>query len=360
MSQVPGRCEIYLHADGGGGLSFRYFDFAQGGLDGGSLNRAEVQETEQFVTDNYYTTMRGGSSTTFLYNGEYATAWTNLMGLGHQLYRRFVTRELSKATQSLADGSLVHIVCPKEEIWIPWELVYNGIDFWGRRLILTKTLSSHQEPVQFTSISVNKIVNVVGAGLPKPVKARARRLFSSLVEHVNVVLIDGDDPTSTAKLYQQVRDADLIHLTCHGYLESNNLVLQIVSDKRAALNFMASTIGVLDFKQGCVVFANACGSASMQGGRTTTLGFGPELCTTEHHANAFVGALDLIPDMPAVVFAETFYSYFLAGIPIGEALRLSKMAELREGEARIGLFPLLYSLYGNALCATSPLYEPPP
>jgi tetratricopeptide (TPR) repeat protein len=82
-----------------------------------------------------------------------------------------------------------------------------------------------------------------------------------------------------------------------------------------------------------LVFANACGSAGPAGSLADAL-----LAGGVRH---FVGTLVDLPDLPGADFARRFYSALGEGRPVGESLRLARLAALRDGDGVWAAYRLL-------------------
>ncbi|HLO29196.1 MAG TPA: hypothetical protein VK249_08680 [Anaerolineales bacterium] len=340
-------------------LKYRFIDFAsRQSYNAGQTAKDSIDKTFDFIETRYLPEIRDAGQSSFLSNKELKGALRHLAGLGRQVYSDFVPEHLRNSIRGLENGSILTFI--SDNIGIPWELVYNGIDFWGRRFVIHKLDTMYDLPLQPITLGYEKVLNIVGANVQQPAKRQALNLFRNIEgSFSDFVNIDGGKIDSIEDVYEEIADADIIHITSHGQLdERGGLYLQIVRESRAYLNLTPAVIGVLPIKPGCLVFANACVSAGSQPGIEKSIRFGTMFCSNEKQGGAFIGTLDLIPDEPAIEFAHCFYyEYFFRGFPVGEALRLAKGSQLAHGKTRYGLFPLVYSLYGNPFVEGVPLYE---
>jgi hypothetical protein len=340
-------------------MQYRFVDFSsQQSYDVGLTSKDAIDKTFSFIDKRYYPAIRGAGRTGYLSNGELKGALRNLAGLGKRVYKDFVPETLRMAIHDLEDGSILTFV--SDNIGIPWELVYNDIDFWGRRFVIHKVDREYRLPLNFVDLKYSKVLNIVGATVDDNAKQAALELFDDAQEGFhNYVNIDGAQIDSIDDVFQEIADADLIHITCHGEFDQDGgLYLQIVNSTEPFMNLTPAVIDVLPIKPGCLVFANACVSAGLQPGIAKSIRFGSMFCSNERQGGAYIGTLDLIPDIPAIEFARCFYyQYLFRGYPVGEALRLAKCAQLNDGELQYGLFPLVYSLYGNPHVQSVSLYE---
>ena len=233
-----------------------------------------------------------------------------------------------------------------DEQWIPWELLHDGHEFWGRQYSFGRypRLGNRRFPTgarQHAGLRpVHRLVNVIGGDIyPSEEAERAAGLFQRLVPEVAVDVLDRK-PLSALK--SALAKADMFHCTCHGLLDPARL--QISATPSPMENLLVESIPLLPIEPGCLVFANACTSDRpvLTFGKFNT--FGWEFY--KRGAGAFIGTLGPVPTVQAIRFAEGFYRELLAASPtrtIGEALTAAKSAAAREQN----LFWLLYCLYGD-------------
>jgi len=96
-----------------------------------------------------------------------------------------------------------------------------------------------------------------------------------------------------------------------------------------------------------LVFANACQSARQGQGLTRVGGLAKTF--VELGAGAFLGTLWRIDDERALEFARTFYSHFLTGLPIAEAVRRAR-TELRDDQPGDSAW-LAYTVFSHPLAS---------
>lgn len=279
---------------------------------------------------------------------EWESMLLNLRAIGAQLYQDLVPTSITDRVATWVPGT--SLVISTNEQWIPWELMYDGDDFWGKKFLLTRlprlsgdvqdVMMSPSRPTPESGRLVRRIVNVVGGGVATETQ-RACHLFSGLSEEVKTeVLLE--KPLEV--LRKTLPGADAVHFTCHGLTEPH--LLQIAKDRSRSQNLAPQSVPFLPLEPGCLVFANACASSvpAVTFGRFTN--FGWEFY--RRGAEVFIGTLGPIPTSYAIQFAETFYQHLLreegsAGCSVGEALAAAR----RDAENRSNLFWLLYCIYGN-------------
>src|SRR6266849_3484879 len=276
---------------------------------------------------------------------QHSAMLTNLGGFGRHLYDAIVPGGLRDWVESLSAGSYIHIV--ENEFRIPWELVRNGGDFWGRAFVISHATWDSAFTLAPRDHPVNKVVNIIGADLPAYVAQRAETLFDTLrkVYDFELVTIRGfEDPAATSEIFSHFETADLMHFTCHGEVQNGGVYLRVVQDREDIYNVMVRAIRTKKMRSDAVVFANACVSGATALSHRQTLSFGSEFCRLG--AGALIGTLDFIDDKPATIFAEQYYDALAAGRDVGSALRHAKQTSRSNG-GRIGGGYFLYSLYGD-------------
>lgn len=311
-------------------------------IPGGSTLADVVKGMDNFLDDTYYIKLRDAMLGTFPDRGA-STRLRSLGGYGRELYLSVIPPELQGAIKHMSRGNTLHIYA--DDFTIPWELVKNGGDFWGQLFVVSNsrlTGNARVNPSPFP-LRIKKIVNVIGNGISPKAASHARQLFQSFQDKAEIQLIDGQGTGTTEDFFQHLPSADLVHFTCHGRLDGSEMWLQIVGGENSGDNLLVTSIDC-KLHTGCVVFANACISSKTTTPISQSRGFGPAFCN--NGAGAFIGTLDLVPELEAVLFAEAFYKKLFSGLEMGAALWAARQDLLRVGD-QISFVPLLYSLYGN-------------
>jgi hypothetical protein len=194
-----------------------------------------------------------------------------------------------------------------------------------------------------TTLDIKQIINVVGGGLDekKGVKQGAQKLFDRM-QGVKVTLLVEE---SIADLHRATTandsEADLIHFTCHGYVDPP--MLQIAEDKTEFQNLILDSITKLRIKPGCFIFANACYSNSVIDIYKSMTSFGWKFY--ENGADIYLGTLAEVADTEALKFAEAVYQELISNnSTIGQAVYSVKN---KEAATRKNINWLMYSVYGN-------------
>ncbi|WP_430013328.1 CHAT domain-containing protein [Microcystis ichthyoblabe FBCC-A1114] len=271
----------------------------------------------------------------------------NLQSVGANLFEMLIPSEVAKKVRDWKIGSPV--IISTNEQWIPWELMYDGEDFWGKKFIIARSprLSDSQDlpdknrPESKGKRQIKRIVNIVGGDVPSSEAERATHLFSNLLPLEAVQLL-AKQPISS--LVKAIPGTDALHFTCHGHLEPH--LLQIAGDKNKTRieNLLPETILRLPLEPGSLVFANACASTVpvLTFGKFSSFGWK----FYQRGADAFIGTLGAVPVKYAVNFAEIVYRELFnpdEKITIGQAVAKAKEVAANERN----LFWLLYCIYGD-------------
>jgi hypothetical protein len=271
----------------------------------------------------------------------------NLQSVGSNLFEMLIPSEVAKQMRTWKIGSPV--IISTNEQWIPWELMYDGEDFWGKKFIIARSprlrdsqdLPDKNRPESKGKRQIKRIVNIVGGDVPSSEAERATHLFSNLLPPEAVQLL-AKQPISS--LVKAIPGTDALHFTCHGHLEPH--LLQIAGDKNKTRieNLLPETIQRLPLEPGSLVFANACASTVpvLTFGKFSSFGWK----FYQRGADAFIGTLGAVPVKYAVNFAEIVYRELFnpdEKITIGQAVAKAKEVAANERN----LFWLLYCIYGD-------------
>ncbi|MCP4405926.1 MAG: response regulator [bacterium] len=267
----------------------------------------------------------------------------NLQSLGEHLFNTLIPSQVIERATTWKQGTTV--IISTNEQWIPWELMFDGQDFWGKKFILARypRLSDRHDhaeenrPRTHRTKELLSMVNVVGGGIPQAEAHRVHDFFNQFSSSLIVVKNLEHEPV--VNLEKSLTGTELLHFTCHGHLEPH--LLQIAQDKSRIQNLLPQTISKLSLEPGCFVFANACSSTVP----VVTFGrfhsFGWEFY--RRGAGIFIGTLGAIPIKYAIPFAESIYQALFSSKTIGQAVAIAK----EKAEKERNLFWLLYTIYGN-------------
>ena len=268
-----------------------------------------------------------------------------LKSIGISLFEQLIPPEVAQRLRELPPGFSVRV--STNEQWIPWELMHDGQDFWGNKFIIARsprvrdrgTLPDINRPESQSLRQIRGIVNVIGGEVPKSEAQQASQLFDKVLPSDSVKLLEKEP---VAVLAKAVSVADVLHCTCHGYLEPP--MLQIAANRTPAENLCLDTVKILPIKPGSLVFANACSSNSPVKTFGDFSNFGWEFYW--QGADVFIGTLGIVPAKYAVSFAKNVYRELLredVKLTIGQAVAKAKEVAAKEHN----LFWLLYCIYGD-------------
>ena len=250
----------------------------------------------------------------------------------------------------------LYIYAPRH--WIPWELIYDGEDFWGDKCVVVRipvlnyTLNEQTRSVLDRGPHpILSVLNVIGNRVIEHVPHDHRSLLTldSLCSQAPASACNIQDgnwmPMTIATVKGGAETASIIHFTCHGrFDEEFGYYLQLSSDpQHHRYRLYSSLLQNQFYLDNALVFVNACTSdvPSLQLGSFINLG--QEFF--ESGADVFIGTLAPVPILRAVRLAAMFYERLLQGESVGIALHNTKTAMKEEGNP----FWLFYCLYGNAL-----------
>ena len=276
-------------------------------------------------------------------------AWNStlftLQSKGQYFYDNFLPEKLRDKTKAWANNST--IILSTNEQWIPWEIFYDGDDFWGKKHIISRYprigdrshIMDSSRTNENSAKKVSRILNVVGGKLPVETSDQAKLLFKNYPTTLDIVTFENKP------IYVfpgEVMEKDLIHFTCHGLLDPQ--ILQISNSNSQSDNLSLESVRRLQIHPGCFVFVNACSSsvAAFTFGRFNN--FAWEFYRKV--ADVYIGTLGKVPTKYALDFAEMVYKHLFKkpkGISVGEALQLAK----QEATDKKNIFWLLYTLYGE-------------
>ncbi|GAB1542299.1 hypothetical protein NUACC21_49730 [Scytonema sp. NUACC21] len=279
---------------------------------------------------------------------ELKNLYSELATVGKSLFDLLIPPALKEGMQKWQPNSYIFV--STNEQWIPWELIHDGKDFWGKKFFIIrhprinrinnqyKALEASR-PISQGTRQMRRIVNVIGGQVENTAADQAAQLFNKLLPSLTVELLQ-KPPISV--LESAASGADAVHYTCHGRL--NPHMLQIAEDRDKEQNLLPEFVSKLQIEPGSLVFANACTSAVpvLLSGKFNS--FAWEFY--RQGADVFVGTLGAVPAQEAISFAETVYrELFRKDIKqtITQAVAIAKQEASEKGE----LFWLFYCIYGN-------------
>lgn len=258
-----------------------------------------------------------------------------LQAIGTELAQQFVSEGLLLKTQGWNKNAIVEISINKQAQIIPWELVYDGSDFWGNKFLIVRKPRRRERPQSLRPISSPESpqacqrmpIHIIGTRLDK--YPQVKSLFS---EHIRERLTPRD-------VVDSLVNAGIIHLTCHGHLSEGEIQLELGLEPFPY--FTPRIVPELPDLKGSLVFINACTSAACVPFLGTEVSFAWSFY--EQGASSFLGTMSTVPIEYALDFAAAFYEYFMNGATVVEALIYARQQAPQQNP-----FWLFYTLYGQA------------
>jgi hypothetical protein len=273
-----------------------------------------------------------------------------LRALGARLYSDLIPQMLHERIVGWPNGTWLTVV--SDEWWVPWELLCCEDQFFAERFMVFRLpvwdrerVGRHLDASRRTGTAASKkILHIIGGGLTRTSVAACRRHFAKTAHARHL------EQQPPAVVIDAIRDAHLVHMTCHGHRAPVRLQVSRSKEEACCLTVTMLSLRTVKVKQGGVIFANACSSAAVQPDLNGFLAFGSEFYFKG--AALFIGSLGTVTARAAIKFAQTFYDALRDETPgdLCGAYRLAQerfLASRKDGKDRL-IVPL-YSLYGNPL-----------
>ncbi|MDO8489722.1 MAG: tetratricopeptide repeat protein [Candidatus Omnitrophota bacterium] len=278
----------------------------------------------------------------------------NLQKIGRLFWDYLFSRSIKEKLKDIHPCVLT-LSLDEELIYIPWELIFDGTDFFCLKFSLGRLVRSKGDStlLQYRNLS-DSLRMLILANPNNDLKSayteglNIKNQFSHKIKKVHVDF----KSTKIDKNYvkKNLCDYDIVHFAGHCEFDRKE-------DKESGWVLSDGIFKVEDILrmgQGCslpaLVFSNACHSAQVR----------PTLIDSEYQranygmASAFlfagvrhyIGSIRKIEDNASLVFAREFYSKLIMGLSVGESLRLSKLKLVKE-YGLSSLHWVNYLLYGD-------------
>jgi len=279
-----------------------------------------------------------------------------LREIGQLLYDDLLTFDVKEMLRnSLADTLIVKI--DDRLIHIPWELLYDGQDFFCLRFNMGRVVKTRQSVVSNIYRKLEQPLNMLILADPTGDLAGAydegiqiRNFMDQKPDLINVTL--RSDDTNAENIKTKLRNFDLIHYAGHADFdvscpESSGWRLHEGSLCTGDIVKMAGSATMP-----ALIFANACQSARAEEWAIETSFeskiFGLANAFLVAGVKHYLGTFWEIPDEPSSRFAIEFYNHLFADCSVGEALRKARRALIDVyGEETI--IWASYVLYGDPM-----------
>lgn len=251
------------------------------------------------------------------------SAVRRLQGIGERVFDELVPEKIREHIQDLPHGASLQI--RSNETFIPWELLRmpKGATpegaFLAEAFCLTRWLVGHQ---QTETLPLRQIA-VVTPQDSKLTYAFEERDFILGLAKPRTTHIEAT-PTQVMEAFD-AGDHDGWHFCGHGYTGSTDSdTWSLVLENHATFTAHEVRTARQLHQTQPLIFANACMSGRGGAGLRRTGGLGRSF--VEAGAGAFIGAHWLVGDASAFVFSQVFYTGFLDGLHMGEALRQARLS----------------------------------
>lgn len=260
-------------------------------------------------------------------------------------------REKIAATQArqlmlYVDDKLVHI---------PWELLFDGQQFFCRRFAMGRIVSTRQAPTSLSNRSLKAPYKVLILADPRgDLEASYREgieIKNFLDQKREVFHVDfKSQPVDIPFVKKNLRDYDLVHYAGHGDYHADNPAESgwLLKDGRLKAREISAMGGLQPMPS--LVFSNACqtgqtGEWQIQDGYEQQI-FGLANAYLLAGVQHYIGTFWEILDEPSGYFAKRFYSFLAQGVKVGEAVRRARL-ELIDAYGEETIVWATYMLYGD-------------
>jgi|GEM_PF-526352 len=280
-----------------------------------------------------------------------------LRNAGRSLYDKLLTSEAKRLLHTTQAKDLT-LVLDDPLIQIPWELVYDGEQFFCQKFNMGRIISTSQTVLNAKARSVGRplkmliLANPTG-DLPAAHEEGLKILGALEKEDAENDLISARLEESSLKaldILKNLHNFDMVHYAGHADYDDTNPSHSgwLMKDEK----LKASSIVEIGKKHvlPSLVFANSCASGRTEewkvdprfGERIFGMASAFLLAGVQHYIGTFWEVLD----QPSSDFALRFYQELLEGKPVGEAVREARMSLISKyGEETIVWAS--YVLYGN-------------
>ena len=263
----------------------------------------------------------------------------------------------SKAREKISATDARHLVLYVDDklVHIPWELLFDGKQFFCRRFAMGRIVSTRQAPTSLARRALKAPHKVLILADPRgDLDASYREgmeIKNFLDEKRERFHVDfKSHPVDISFVKKNLRDYDIVHYAGHGDYHADNPAESgwLLKDGRLKASEISAMGGLQPMPS--LVFSNAC-----QSGHTGEWRIGEEYEQEIYGlANAYllagvqhyIGTFWEILDEPSGYFAKRFYSFLAQGVKVGEAVRRARL-ELIDAYGEETIVWATYMLYGD-------------
>jgi len=252
---------------------------------------------------------------------------------GRALFDQLLTQEVKHAIKN-TKATFLLISIDEYLVHIPWELLYDGEEFLCIRFAIGRSVRTKQRGVENRCRDISKPIKMLMVADPNGD-------LSSAYEEGLAIRTELDKKQSKIKVLSKtgevyldfikknIRDYDIVHFAGHSVYDYENPSESgwVLKDGRFTAKDIVSLGATAPMPS--IVFSNACQSGKTQEWEVKK-GLEDEIYGL---ANAFllagvrhyIGTFWKVLDKTCLDFANEFYKDAIDGLPIGEAIRLSRI-----------------------------------
>jgi CHAT domain-containing protein len=277
-----------------------------------------------------------------------------LQKIGQLFWDHLLSRAIKEKLKN-SPPCLLILFLDEELIYLPWELIFDGIDFFCLKFSLGRLVRSKGDStlLQYRDLAENLKMLILAdpnADL-RSAYAEGLSIKNQFSHKTKKVYVDFKS-TNIDKNYvkKNICDYDIVHFAGHCEFDKKDTRKSgwVLSDG------LFKVEDILKMGQSCsmpaLVFSNACHSAEVNTGLLDTeyqrSNYGMASAFLFAGVRHYIGSIRKIEDKASLVFAREFYAQLISGVSVGESLRLSKLKLIKE----FGLASLHwvnYLLYGD-------------
>ncbi|MDD5027760.1 MAG: CHAT domain-containing protein, partial [Candidatus Omnitrophica bacterium] len=279
----------------------------------------------------------------------------SLQKTAQALWGHLLSRSVKEKLKVIQPANLV-LTIDEELINIPWELLYDGINFLCLnfnlgRLVRTKSSGA---PAQYRSPAhIFKMLILADPTADLKCAYQEGLNIKNQFSHKHLNVHIDFKSTNIDRLYvkKNLCDYDIVHFAGHCEYDQHNAKNSgwVLSDGKFSIPDVLNMGQAVSLP--ALIFSNACYSA-----RSSALGLiDPDYQKKNYSLAAaflfsgvrhYVGSIRKIEDSAAIGFAKEFYHHLILGKSVGESMRLARIRLVRD-YGIISLHWSNYLLYGD-------------
>ena len=265
---------------------------------------------------------------------------------GRLIRNHLIPRGVTDYFRSLEEEYSLQILLVTNDISVPWEILHDDTDFWSLKYSVGRIygISGHDH-LRFRSLGRPRKTAqppLLLVSDPEENLEYARKegmaLSKKLAKQFRVKALSGRTDATDLALAIGSDGYDIIHFAGHADMERGGALRAFRS------RLESHDIAGYSLCRRPVVFANACstGAKRYYGANSKNLAE----AFIEAGASAFIGTLWQTTDKLSAEFAAEFYKHLRNGVPIGDSLRLAKVA-LAKKAGPLDIDWAAFSLFGD-------------